>query len=105
MKILFYSGKCEFSLKIIKLIETNNINNLKLINIDVNKINNLEKIPIIIDTDLIQPIKDNDIYDYINNLKYFHRPTNNFEYNTPPKPNIIEDSKAITNKNNNLEIK
>jgi thiol-disulfide isomerase/thioredoxin len=107
MKVLFYSLNCEYCLKLLSFLDNNNIKNeFKLINIDkIDKIpKNIDIVPTIIDSNLIQPLKGKFAFEYINNLKYFNNSTNNYSLQHPPNPIIKEDDKAIYNENNNFEI-
>ena len=102
MKVIFYSNKCDISNKILNYLDTLNIKLLfKLINIDDNnidyssvlKIDNKE-LPIMIDSELNQPVKGNDVYNYLINIKYFNIATNNID-------NVIPDNPLINNTNDN----
>ena len=104
MKIIFYSLQCEYCLKLLSFIDKYDIKNqFKLINIDkLDKIpKTIDIVPTIIDSNLNQPLKGKDAFDYINNLKYFNNSTNNYENPLPPIPIIKEDNKAINNDNDN----
>ena len=105
MRILFYSEKCNFCLKLLEYIDTNNlIEYFKMICID--KTNNIPKniklVPTIIDTTIEAPLEGKKAFEYVINQKYFNHPTNNVEYtkNGVPKPTVEEDSKAISAKTN-----
>ena len=108
MKIVFYSDKCEYSIKLIAYLEKNNIKNyFKLVNIDNTEYPlEIDVVPTIIDTELTQPMKGKKAFEYLLSIKYFNNPTNNIEYvkNITPNPAIPEDEKAIKTKNYNLEI-
>lgn len=107
MKIIFYSDQCEFCKKLILYLEKNNlINQFKLINIDnLDKIpKDIDIVPAIVDPDLLEPLKGKLAFEYVNNLKFFNNSTNNYKNPLPPKPDIPEDSKAINNSYNNLEL-
>ena len=107
MKIIFYSNQCEFCKKLISYLEKNNlINQFKLINIDnLDKIpKDIDIVPAIVDPDLLEPLKGKLAFEYVNNLKFFNNSTNNYNNPLPPKPDIPEDSKAIKNSFNNLEL-
>jgi hypothetical protein len=57
-------------------------------------------VPTIIDTELNQPLKGKQAFEYLINIKYFNTPTNNIAYlNSIQNPNINEDSMA-----NNLSV-
>jgi hypothetical protein len=49
-------------------------------------------------------MKGKKAFEYLLSIKYFNNPTNNVDYELPPKPEIIEDEKASANITNNLEI-
>lgn len=107
MKLLFYSNQCEFCKKIILDLKKKNIINIfKLINIDnINKIpNDIDIVPTIVDSNFNQPIKGKLAFEYINNLKFFNNSTNNYQLPIPPKPDILEDAKALKLSNNHLEL-
>ena len=64
MKIIFYSEQCNFSKKLLDYINKNNLIQLfKLINIDNTKNipSNIDSVPTIIDTDLNQYLKYNNL--------------------------------------------
>ena len=98
MKIIFYSEKCIYSSKLLKYINNNNINHLfKIINIDNNKYpKEITVVPSIIDTNLNQILKGEQVFNYIKNIKYFNNSTNNI-YNLVNinNPDIKEDDKAL----------
>jgi|UniRef100_A0A6C0EC51 hypothetical protein len=109
MKIIFYSNNCEKCLKIKKHIASLNfIHFFKFINIDENY-NNIEyskiimkidnnDLPLLLDTELNQPLKGELIYDYLKNIKYFNISTNNIKNIIPDNP-IIEENMSGYNKN------
>jgi hypothetical protein len=107
MKVIFYSDKCDYSKKMLAYLEKNNITSLfKLINIDNNNYPEIDIVPTIVDSELLEPMKGKKAFEYLLNLKYFNNPTNNINYikDIPENPNIVEDSLANKDKNNNLEI-
>ncbi len=79
----------------------------KLINIDKENYPDINIVPTIIDSELLEPMKGKKAFEYLLNIKYFNNPTNNIEYikELPANPIIIEDDKALKDNNNNLEIK
>lgn len=108
MKELYYSENCNICLKLIEYLEKNNIiNQFKLIDINKNeKPKEVDVIPTIIDSDLNQPQKGKQAFEYLLNIKYFNNPTNNIEYikNIPPNPKIENDKLASIHKSDGLEI-
>ena len=108
MKELYYSENCNICLKLIEYLEKNNIiNQFKLIDINKNeKPKEVDVIPTIIDSDLNQPQKGKQAFEYLLNIKYFNNPTNNVEYvkNIPPNPKIENDKLASIHKSDGLEI-
>ena len=108
MKVLFYSEKCQFSIKLLAYLEKYNMQELfKMINIDTNEAPpEIDSVPTIIDTEMNQPLKGRKVFEYLVNIKYFNNPTNNIEYikDIPANPEIPEDDKAIKSKNMNLEL-
>lgn len=108
MKELYYSENCNVCLKLIEYLEKNNIiNQFKLIDINKNeKPKEVDVIPTIIDSDLNQPQKGKQAFEYLLNIKYFNNPTNNIEYvkNIPPNPKIENDKLASIHKSDGLEI-
>jgi hypothetical protein len=105
MKIIFYSDKCEYCKKMFFYLDKHNITSLfKLINIDNNNYPDIDIVPTIVDSELLEPMKGKKVFEYLLSIKYFNNPTNNIDYDVPPKPEIIEDEKASTNITNNLEI-
>ena len=103
MKIIFYSEHCEYCKKMLAYLEKHNITSVfKLI--DINSNNNIPKeidiVPTIIDSELNQPLKGKQAFEYLLNIKYFNSPTNNISYlNSIQTPNIVEDKMA-----NNLSV-
>jgi len=111
MKIIYYSEKYIYCIKIIEQLNNNNINNLfKIINIDnskdpkeikviqtiLNNKNLKDSLPFIIDTNLNQILYGKQVSNYIENIKYFNISTNNIlNINNINIPNIKEDEKAI----------
>lgn len=108
MKELYYSENCNVCLKLIEYLEKNNIiNQFKLIDINKNeKPKEVDVVPTIIDSDLNQPQKGKQAFEYLLNIKYFNNPTNNIEYikNIPPNPKIENDKLALMHKSDGLEI-
>ena len=108
MKVLYYSENCNVCLKLIEYLEKNNIiNQFKLIDINKNeKSKKVDVVPTIIDSDLNQPQKGKQAFEYLLNIKYFNNPTNNVEYvkNIPPNPKIEIDKLASIHKSDGLEI-
>ena len=108
MKELYYSENCNVCLKLIEYLEKNNIiNQFKLIDINKNeKPKEIDVVPTIIDSDLNQPQKGKQAFEYLLNIKYFNNPTNNIEYvkNIPPNPKIENDKLASIHKSDGLEI-
>ena len=108
MKELYYSENCNICLKLIEYLEKNNIiNQFKLIDINKNeKPKEVDVVPTIIDSDLNQPQKGKQAFEYLLNIKYFNNPTNNIEYikNIPPNPKIENDKLASIHKSDGLEI-
>lgn len=108
MKELYYSENCNVCLKLIEYLEKNNIiNQFKLIDINKNgKPKEIDVVPTIIDSDLNQPQKGKQAFEYLLNIKYFNNPTNNIEYikNIPSNPKIEHDKLALMYKSDGLEI-
>jgi ribosomal protein S8 len=108
MRELYYSENCNVCLKLIEYLEKNNIiNQFRLIDINKNeKPNEVDVVPTIIDSDLNQPQKGKQAFEYLLNIKYFNNPTNNIEYikNIPPNPKIENDKLASMHKSDGLEI-
>jgi hypothetical protein len=107
MKIIFYSDKCEYCKKMFIYLEKHNILSIfKLINIDNNNYPDIDIVPTIVDSELLEPMKGNKAFEYLLSIKYFNNPTNNIDYinQLPPNPKIVEDEKANKGTNNNLEI-
>jgi hypothetical protein len=107
MKIIFYSDKCEYCKKMFLYLDKNNITSLfKLINIDNNNYPNIDIVPTIVDSYLLEPMKGKKAFEYLLSIKYFNNPTNNIDYikELPANPEIYEDEKASKNMTNNLEI-
>ena len=109
MKVIFYSDKCEYSIKILAYLNKYNIENMfKLVNINTSEYpKEIDSVPTIIDTDLSQPIKGKKALEYLMNIRYFNNPTNNVEYikDLPTNPSIPEDNMAFKAKSMDLEIK
>lgn len=107
-KIIFYSNECEYCNKLLEYLNKYNLNNIfKLIDIKTIKTipDYVDSVPTLIDSNLNQPIKNKQVFEYLINLKYFNNPTNNINLiTTIENPKIINDSKAYQNINNNLEI-
>ena len=110
MKELYYSESCNVCSQLIEYLEKNNIiNQFSLININKNKNEKpkeVDVVPTIIDSDLNQPQKGKQAFEYLLNIKYFNNPTNNIEYvkNIPPNPKIENDKLASIHKTDGLEI-
>jgi arsenate reductase-like glutaredoxin family protein len=108
MRELYYSESCNVCLKLIEYLEKNNIiNQFRLIDINKNeKPKEVDVVPTIIDSDLNQPQKGKQAFEYLLNIKYFNNPTNNIEYvkNIPPNPKIENDKLASMYKSDGLEI-
>jgi hypothetical protein len=108
MRELYYSESCNVCLKLIEYLEKNNIiNQFRLIDINKNeKPKEVDVVPTIIDSDLNQPQKGKQAFEYLLNIKYFNNPTNNIEYvkNIPPNPKIENDKLASIHKSDGLEI-
>ena len=108
MKELYYSESCNVCSQLIEYLEKNNIiNQFRLIDISKNvKPKEIDVVPTIIDSDLNQPQKGKQAFEYLLNIKYFNNPTNNIEYvkNIPPNPKIENDKLASIHKSDGLEI-
>ena len=108
MKIIFYSDKCQYSNNMLGYLDKHNIKSLfKLVNIDIiDPPKEIDTVPTIVDTELVQPLKGKKAFEYLLNIKYFNNPTNNIEYiqYLPDNPIIPEDDKAVQNNIINLEI-
>ena len=108
MKVIFYSEHCEHCKKMLLYLNKYNIASLfKLIDIDANEVpKEIDIVPTIIDSELNQPLKGKQAFEYLVNIKYFNNPTNNIEYvkEIPNNPQIPVDE--LANKLNiiNLEI-
>ena len=89
-------------------LDKHNIRSMfKLVNIDtINYPKEIDTVPTIIDTELLQPLKGKKAFEYLLNIKYFNNPTNNIDYikDLPENPIIPEDDKANSNNILNLEI-
>ena len=70
MKELYYSESCNICSQLIEYLEKNNISKNK-------KPREVDVIPTIIDSDLNQPQKGKQAFEYLLNIKYFNNPTNN----------------------------
>jgi hypothetical protein len=108
MKVVYYSEQCEYSKKLLAYLDKNNIKNLfKFVNIDNTDVpDTIDKVPLIIDSNLNEPMKGKKAFEYLLNLKYFNNPTNNIEHvkELPANPNIPEDDKAIKSKTSSFEL-
>ena len=108
MKVIFYSDNCEYCNNMMTYLDKHNIKTMfKLVNIDtINYPKEIDTVPTIIDTELLQPLKGKKAFEYLLNIKYFNNPTNNIDYikDLPNNPDIPEDEKANTNNILNLEI-
>lgn len=108
MRVVFYSDQCEYSKKLLAYLDKHNLrSHFKLINIDtIQPPKEIDIVPTILDEELNQPLKGKKAFEYILNIKYFNNPTNNIELvkYLPPNPDIKEDSKALSNNNNQLEF-
>jgi len=103
MRILFYSKTCDFCLKLLEYLNTNNLNdffNKICIDDTMNIPKNITVVPTIIDDEIEAPLEGKKAFEYVINQKYFNHPTNNIDFvkNGVPKPTIDEDKKAITSK-------
>lgn len=103
MRILFYSKTCDFCLKLIEYLNTNNLNdffNKICIDDTLNIPKNITVVPTIIDDEIEAPLEGKKAFEYVINQKYFNHPTNNIDFvkNGVPKPTIEEDKKAVTSK-------
>ena len=109
MKIVFYSEECNYCKKLLEYITSNNLDSyFKLIDINKNEVPVVvDIVPMIIDTDLNQPLKTDKAFEYVINIKYFNNPTNNINNikELPPNPSIDEDELAMMVNHQNLEIK
>lgn len=88
--ILFYSDKCEFSIKFIQKIKDKNmLNSFKMINIlKIKDIpSNITTIPTIIVPNINIPLSGDAAFNWVDNYNYFYQPTNNI--NIVQKINII----------------
>jgi hypothetical protein len=89
-------------------LDKHNIKSMfKLVNIDIlDYPKEIDVVPTIVDTDIMQPLKGKKAFEYLLNIKYFNNPTNNIEYikDLPDNPIIPEDDKANSNNTLNLEI-
>ena len=102
MRVLFYSRKCEFSKKILDLMQKNNIlNQFKLVcieEIDIRTLpSSITSVPTLIAPESKYPLVGQSAFEFLLNKKYFDHPTNNISYwqnREVPKPTIIEDKKA-----------
>ena len=104
MILLFYSNECNLCKAILKLIEEFNIKD-KYKLIDVHKLakipDNITVVPTIIESELKALVEGKDVYQFIVNQKFFYYPTNNIDLwanKEIPKPNIVEDNKALNKK-------
>lgn len=108
MRVIFYSDRCEYSKKMLAYLDKYNLKSLfNLVNIDVTNVPpEIDIVPAILDTELNQPLKGKDAFEYLVNIKYFNNPTNNIEYikDLPPNPAIPEDDKANAVETINLKL-
>ena len=108
MKVIFYSDKCQYCNNMMTYLDKHNIKLMfKFVNIDTDDYpKEIDIVPTIVDTDIMQPLKGKKVFEYLLNIKYFNNPTNNIEYikELPDNPIIPEDDKAISNNTLNLEI-
>jgi len=107
-KIIFYSNDCEYCNKLLEYLNKYNLNDMfKLIDIKTIKSipEYITSVPTLIDSNLNQPLKNKQVFEYLINFKYFNNPTNNINLiSTIENPKIVNDTKAYKNINNNLEI-
>jgi hypothetical protein len=108
MKVIFYSDKCQYCNNMIVYLDKHNIKSIfKLVNIDIMEYpKEIDIVPTIVDTEIMQPLKGKKAFEYLLNIKYFNNPTNNIDYikDLPDNPVIPEDDKAVQNNILNLEI-
>ena len=108
MKVIFYSDKCQYCSNMITYLDKHNIKSMfKLVNIDnIDPPKEIDIVPTIVDTELIQPLKGKKAFEYLLNIKYFNNPTNNIDYikDLPDNPLIPIDDKANNDTTQNLEI-
>jgi len=108
MKVIFYSDKCQYCNNMMIYLDKHNIKSMfKLVNIDnIDPPKEIDIVPTIVDTELIQPLKGKKAFEYLLNIKYFNNPTNNIDYikDLPVNPVIPVDDKAINDTTQNLEI-
>ena len=94
--VLFYSKKCKISIKLLDIIQKENISNkCTLICIDDNKIKlptNITNIPAIITKNINKPLYNNDCVDFIYNMKFFNQTTNNINKNNVIDIDIKQDN-------------
>ena len=110
MKVLFYSKKCDFCTKIIKLLkESGNYKSFKLVCLEKINISTLpdyiKSVPTLIVEEVSTPLVGKAAFDYLDLKKFFNNPTNNiFDWQNKaiPKPDIVEDKKASDNMSNNF---
>jgi hypothetical protein len=92
----------------ITYLDKHNIKSMfKLVNIDnIDPPKEIDIVPTIVDTELIQPLKGKKAFEYLLNIKYFNNPTNNIDYikDLPDNPLIPIDDKANNDTTQNLEI-
>ena len=110
MKVLFYSKKCSFCAKIIKLLKDNNTyKSFKCIcleKIDISTLPDyIKSVPTLIVDEIPTPLVGKAAFDYLDHKKYFNNPTNNiydWQNKKIPKPDIVEDKKASDNMSTNF---
>ena len=109
MKILFYSNKCNYCLKLLNIINQLKNNDIKLICVDNNtKIpSNLEKVPTLIIPDINEPLVGNKAFNWIE----LQSKTNNLTHNINFSEKVNDDDfkhsdkleKTFNNSNKNDE--
>tara|TARA_B100001093_G_scaffold513436_1_gene585393 strand:- start:492 stop:956 length:465 start_codon:yes stop_codon:yes gene_type:complete len=110
MKVLFYSKKCDFCSKIIKLLKNSgfykSFNLVCLEKIDISTLPDyIKSVPTLIVEEVDTPLVGKAAFDYLDLKKYFNNPTNNihnWQNKSIPKPDIVEDKKASDNMSSNF---
>ena len=106
MKILFYSTKCGFCLKILENIKLLDINDIKFICIDNN--NNLpsklEKVPTLIIPDINEPLVGNKAFKWLEMQKNFNNSTNNINFAEKFDDSIFSNTENLNKKDKDDDI-
>lgn len=100
MKILFYSNKCNYSLKIIEIINSLKINDIKFICVDnnTNLPSKLEKVPTLIIPEINQPLVGNNAFKWFELQQKINNNTNNINSSIKIDENAFSNTKDLNTK-------